>query len=371
MLTRRMLLASSGALSLHVAASRLFAAAPQRPSTALAPSGFKTILGQAPNKSPLRPQTLQTWDLDGYRRELVEYSTFANERVQAYVLTPDRPSDKLAGIVAVHQDGAVRPYNIGKDEPAGLAGDPELAYGIELCRRGHVVICPDRFPFGSRSLANSKFKQTFDDFRVVWQGNNLDLTEDLYRGCMANRLLFEGWSLLGMELLELQCAVDYLCAHPRVDAERLGIIGHSAGGLLAPLAMYFDSRLKVGCASTGTFLIRWIYGTENLKPITGFGSLLALPGLGHLGDINDVLAGIAPRPFLETAGDQGIPESMHNELTGRAKQRYAELGVPERFEYNVYPGGHVFRQDMRIKSYEWLERWLGATAVAPAVISVR
>jgi hypothetical protein len=85
----------------------------------------------------------------------------------------------LPGIVAVHQDGDRRPYNIGKDEPAGLAGDPELAYGVELCRRGHVVICHDRFPFGSRSLANSKFKQTFDGFRVTLQGENLDLTEDL------------------------------------------------------------------------------------------------------------------------------------------------------------------------------------------------
>ena len=366
MLTRRMFLENSAALSLPIAANQLFAAVPEAQSAVLSPSSFRTLLGQAPEKAPLRPQVLHTWNLDGYRRELVEYSTFANERVQVYVLTPDRPSGKLTGIVAVHQDGAVRPYNIGKDEPAGLGGDPELAYGIELCRRGHIVICPDRFPFGRRSLANSKFKQTFDGFRVVWQGNNLDLTEDLYRGCIANRLLFEGWSSLGMELLELQCAADYLCTHPRVDADKLGIIGHSAGGLLASLAMYSDSRLKVGCASTGTFLIRWIYGSENLKPITGFGSALAVPGLGRIGDINDILAGVAPRPFLETAGDQGIPESMHNELTGRARQRYAELGVPERLEYTVYPGGHVFRQDMRIKSYEWLERWLGATTVATA-----
>jgi hypothetical protein len=34
------------------------------------------------------------------------------------------------------------------------------------------------------------------------------------------------------------------------------------------------------------------------------------------------------------------------------------LGVPERFEYVAYGAGHVFRRDMRERSYAWLDRWL-------------
>jgi hypothetical protein len=113
---------------------------------------------------------------------------------------------------------------------------------------------------GSRSLARSTHCETFAQFPVFgrYQNQELDLTEDLYRGCMANRLLFEGWTLLGKELFELQRAVDVLCTLPDADAdgERLGAIGHSAGGLMSALLMYVDPRIVVGCASSGTK--RWV-----------------------------------------------------------------------------------------------------------------
>jgi hypothetical protein len=110
------------------------------------------------------------------------------------------------GVLAIHQDGAARPYRYGKSEPAGLGGDPELAYGLELCRRGYVVVCPDRFPYESRRLAASPVAAAFADFRVYRGAGaalGLELTEDLYRGCAANPLLLEGWTALGKELYEL------------------------------------------------------------------------------------------------------------------------------------------------------------------------
>ena len=126
------------------------------------PQVSEPCLVRHPIKPPLRPKVLQAWNLDGYRRELVEYATFAEERVHAYVLTPDRPSGKLTGMVAVHQDGAVRPYNIGKDEPAGLGAI--LNWHTESSSAAEAILssAPTVFLFGSRSLANSKFKQTFD-----------------------------------------------------------------------------------------------------------------------------------------------------------------------------------------------------------------
>ncbi len=70
-----------------------------------------------------------------------------------------------------------------------------------------------------------------------------------------------------------------------------------------------------------------------------------------------MLAGLAPRPFLETCGDPITPEQEAT-LTSKARARYAELGVPERYDYVTYDGGHVFRQDMRERSYAWFDRWL-------------
>jgi hypothetical protein len=135
------------------------------------------------------------------------------------------------------------------------------------------------------------------------------------------------------------------------------VIGHSAGGQHAALLMYTDPRVKVGVSSCGTFLFRHIWGPNGvLRPINGFAGA-SIPWMGRWGDVDDMLADIAPRAWLETRGDVESPERVA-ELTAKARARYAELGVPERFEYVAYDGGHAFREDMRERSYAWLDRWL-------------
>lgn len=327
------------------------------------PATFLALLGEFPARPDLALQVLSERSLESHTLKLVEYTAAHGERIQAYLLLPRGGAGPRPGVLAIHQDGADRPYQFGGSEPAGVAGDPELRYGLELCQRGYVVICPDRFPFGSRSLARSAHRETFAQFPVFgrYQGTELDLTEDLYRGCVANRLLFEGWTLMGKTLFELQWALDLLCALPEVDGERLGVIGHSAGGFLAALLMYVDPRIKVGCASSGTFLIRNIYGPERLRPINGFGSLLAVPGMKGWGDVDDVLAGLAPRPYLETHGD--FTQDMVDAKSGKARARYRELGLAERYQSIVYGAqAHVFRADMRARSYAWFDRWLKEAA---------
>lgn len=299
---------------------------------------------------------------ESHTLRLVEYATAPGERIQAHLLLPHGSAGPKPGVLAIHQDGVARPYQFGGSEPAGVAGDPDLPYGLELCQRGYVVICPDRFPFGSRSLARSTHRETFAQFPVFgrYQDTELDLTEDLYKGCMANRLLFEGWTLLGKSLFELQRALDVLCALPEVDGDRLGAIGHSAGGFMTALLMVVDSRIGAGCASSGTFLIKNIYGQARLRPINGFGSMLAVPGLKKWGDVDNVLAGLAPRAYLETHGD--FTQDMVDEKSAKARARYKALGVEERYQSFIYDAqAHVFRADMREKSYTWFDRWLKRT----------
>ena len=204
-------------------------------------------------------------------------------------------------------------------------------------------------------MARSRFKEQFDEFRIFTE-HGLELTEDLYAGCVANRLLFEeGRALLGKHLFELQRAVDCLCDQEEVDGDRIGAIGHSAGGFLTALLMFIDPRVTVGCASCGTFLDRGALNKDRLRPINGFGGF-AVPGLKRWGDMDDVRAGLAPRPFLETT-DPGSDQEMA-ELTGKARARYAALGVPERYQYVTYEARHTFRKHMREMSYVWFDHWL-------------
>jgi dienelactone hydrolase len=324
------------------------------------PETLLALLGGFPPAPPLEPSVLAVDQQERHTRKLVEYATEEGERVQAFLLVPrdlDRPAP---GVLAIHQDGGTRPYAHGKSEPAGVGGDPELAYGRELCERGYVVLCPDRFGFESRSLASSPSAGAFARFRI-FKEDGLELTEDLWLGCVANRLLHQGRVPLGRTLFELRRAVDYLCAQPEVLPARIGVIGHSAGGFYGALAMYLDDRIGVGCASCGTFLFRWSWGLGGaLRPINGFAGA-TVPGMARWGDVDDVLAGLAPRPFLETQADGPYftPEELAD-LTGKARERYAALGAADRYEYVAYDGGHAFRADMRERSYAWFDRWLRA-----------
>lgn len=330
---------------------------------ALSREAFIQSLGAMPELPPPDVRVLRTEDFPQHTRHLVDYLVDGDERTEAYLLKPKCVGGPLPGLLAIHQDGEHRPYEFGKSEPAGVAGDPELQYGLELCLRGYVVLCPDRFPFESRSLARSRHADTFSRFRILWYegdpattGPTKELTEDLYAGCVANRLLLHGRTMLGKTLQELQRAIDVLASQPDVTAGRLGVIGHSAGGFYGAHLMFLDPRIQAACFSGGTALYRWIYGSDYLRPINGFGGVVPF-GLAKLGDVDDILAALAPRPFFEAKGE-GVPEDQLDQLWGKMRRRYAALGAADRLELVSYDAGHVFRRDMRERAYDWLDPWL-------------
>ncbi len=320
---------------------------------------FLSLLGEMPSRQGVRVEVVETVTGEECIRKRLRYE-IAGEPIEAYLLIPRGIEGKAPGILAIHQDGAHRPYEFGKGEPAGVHGDPELQYGLELCLRGYVVICPDRFGFESRMLSRSRFSDTFRSFPITatfeegGEVKTVDLTEDLYKGAKAASHLVRGRTTLGVTVAELMFAVDYLSALDEVDSDRLGAIGHSAGGLLTAVMMYVDERLKAGCSSCGTFSLDMIYGDDRLRPMNGFCGLLAVPGLKRWGDFDDVLAGLYPRPFLETSADV-TREANHR----KAFDRYSRGGHRERIEHIFYDAGaHIFRKDMREASYDWLDRWL-------------
>jgi hypothetical protein len=155
---------------------------------AATPEDLIALLGGFPPKPPLALRVLERHEGVDHSRQLIEYSG-ASARISAYLpLPPSMPErhGTLPAVVAIHQDGDRTHRRFGKSEPAALLGDADQCYGIELCRRGYVVLCPDRPGFEDR------------------QGQTTGSTG------------------LGGELFELHRAVDCLLEQPEVDTARIG-----------------------------------------------------------------------------------------------------------------------------------------------------
>src|SRR5438093_11674 len=117
------------------------------------------LLGTMPGPAPLDGQVearfsvrrLGDQDRYGVARERVTYQVEPGERVAAYLFVPfrpgTRPGRRAAGL-CLHQHAGQ--FDLGKSEPAGLAGNPEQHYALELARRGYVTLVADHLCFEER-----------------------------------------------------------------------------------------------------------------------------------------------------------------------------------------------------------------------------
>ena len=116
-------------------------------------------------------------------------------------------------VLCLHQTVA-----IGKDEPVGLGGKPDLRYAMELARRGYVAIVPDYPGFGEYKIDVYKMGYASASMKAIWNNRR---------------------------------AVDVLCGLEEVDADRIGVIGHSLGGHNAIFTALFEPRIRAVVSSCG------------------------------------------------------------------------------------------------------------------------
>ncbi len=254
----------------------------------------------------------------GVIRQLIRYESERGIAVQAYLLMKDPPQRGAPGAVVLHatSDLTIR-------QPAGVEGPPELHIGLQLARKGYVVICPECFlwrhaPAGKPETA------------VAW-------LKGRHPGSKGMAKMF----------FDASRAVDLLAAHPLVDARRICAVGHSLGGKEALYLAAFDERVRATVASELGIGFRqsnwdasWYLGEEILKK--GF-------DLDH----GQVLAMVAPRAFLLVAGGSADGnESWPFVAANLAVWRIA--GAPEAVGFDNHRMGHVFPPIAQEHTEEWL-----------------
>jgi dienelactone hydrolase len=288
------------------------------------------LLGRMPARCALHPATMERLPVSGAVREKVSYTVERGDRVHAYLFLPEAPGPHSA-VLCIHQHN--REFHLGKSEPAGLAGNPEQAYALELARRGYVTLAPDALGFEERE-------------HPVLRGQDYERFE-------ANKRLTEGSCLQAKMLWDLMRGLDYLTARKEVDPRRVGCLGHSLGGQETLFLAAVDRRIAAAVSSCGFSSYQAIFDAAINHNFAAY-----VPGLLRYGGVGRVLGLAAPRPFLALAGrDDTIFPLAGVRATVRAARGPYE-GANNRLRIRVFPGGHGFSVDMRRVAYAWFDRWL-------------
>jgi predicted dienelactone hydrolase len=295
-------------------------------------ANMQLVMGPLPDDSrkvPLDVRVVEETRMGTYVRRRLSFAVEEGDRVPAFLLVPADAKGPLPAVLCLHQTTA-----IGKDEPAGLGGNPRLHYAVHLAERGYVTLAPDYPNYGR-------------EYRF-----------DPYKNGYASATMKGIWNHMR--------AVDLLQSLPEVDPGRIGVIGHSLGGHNSMFVAAFDPRIKCivsNCGFTGfrhyfkgnlggwsgsrTYMprIRTVYGLDPEK----------VPF-----DFADVVAALAPRAFLASAPlqDGNFEVSGVKECVAAARPVYELLGASDRLAARHPDCGHDFPPEARKVAYEWMDRWL-------------
>lgn len=207
----------------------------------------------------------------------------------------------------------------------------ENATFLDLVRRGFVVATADAYHL--TYIDSSLPREDFSRWRVS--------AEALLRD-------HPNWTGMGKLIADTRLVIDALAEDPRVDADRIGIAGHSLGGKMAFYTGCLDDRVKVILASD--FGIGW--DQTNWKDIWYWGEKLDTLKAGGF-EHSSLLASAAPKPFCLLAG------LYDNEESRRMMDSVSQYkDFPGRLFFVNHATGHRPPKYAADAGYGFLAHWL-------------
>lgn len=270
---------------------------------------------------------------DGYDRRLVRYRSADGDAIPAQLLTPSGGGGPFPGVIVHHQHNSE--HWLGKSEPAGLAGDRLQAFGPALARRGVVVLAPDSIGF--------------EDRRAHAQGTEPHPEDGPRHHNELTYRLLVGDTLMRKVLADSALALSVLEQLPRVDGDRIGMLGHSYGGSTVLFHAPLDERVRFACASAAASSFR-----ARMRAGTGIELAQVIPGFLQRFEIHDLVACMAPRPLLlvSATGDRYSIDA--DEVEAAARASYEMLGAVARLEHARFEGGHALARDRVELITDWM-----------------
>lgn len=254
------------------------------------------LLGKFEENKDLNLKEIRNEEFEDYTRKLIEYNVNSNERVQSYLLIPKQNKSIYPAILAIHQHAGN--WNIGKAEVVGLTDNDMYSYGLDLVKRGYVVIAPDIICFESRQ-GEGEYKEDREGQKA-------------FERFMFCDYLVNGSTLQTKTLHDLSVAIDVLCSLSYVDKDNIGAIGHSLGGQETIWIEWVDERIKVGASSCGVSMITDII---NNKILHNF--YMYVPNMLEVCDMDQIIKDIVSQRKLIISS--GLQDERHFPLSGIEK----------------------------------------------------
>ncbi|MFN0087402.1 MAG: alpha/beta hydrolase family protein [Blastocatellia bacterium] len=293
-------------------------------------AGMQEAMGPLPGvrKPPLGIVRHEVEETPAFTRTRITYLGEPGDPVPAYLLVPRNLRGRAPAMLCLHQT-----IRIGKGEPVGLGGSPNLHYAKELAERGYVCIVPD-YPYLGE--------------------NSFDPYTNGYASCTMKGIVNH------------MRAVDLLQSLPGVNGRRIGAIGHSLGGHNALFAAAFDPRIRVMITSCGFTSARKYYNGD----LTGWAGVRYMPRIAERYgkdparipfDFPALLVALAPRPLFINAPlhDANFEVSGVRDCIAEALPVYDRVFHAAGRLVARYPDSkHDFPPEIRQEAYRFLARWL-------------
>ncbi len=204
-------------------------------------------------------------------------------------------------------------------------------------------------PPGVRSFAYLAVQRGYMAVAIRWFGESYG---ESYSEAVANlKLRHPAATGMGKWLWDAQRLVDYLYSRQDVDRGRIGIIGHSLGGKMALYAAALESRIGVAVASEPGIG----FSHSNYDDFWYLGDAIKKAPAGT--DQHELLALMAPRPFLLIGGDSADGDKSWYYINA-ARPVYDMLFAPRRLGYLNHRSGHSPTPDAVRLGMDWLQHFL-------------
>ncbi|MEZ6131417.1 MAG: prolyl oligopeptidase family serine peptidase [Planctomycetaceae bacterium] len=285
-------------------------------------------LNPLPERTPLRPEITGTLEEDDFRVEKLHFQSSPGLYVTGSLYLPRTVDKPLPTVLYVCGHAVVKDGDISFGNKAGYQH-----HGAWYARNGYACLIIDTLQLGE---IQGIHHGTYRHDRWWWNAR--------------------GYTPAGVEAWNCMRALDYLETRPEVDAKRIGVTGRSGGGAYSWWIAATDDRIQCAVPVAGITSLR-NHVVDGC--VEGHCDCMYMVNTQRW-DYATVAALVAPRPLLISNTDKDTIFPLEGVVAVHREVRhiYDLYNKPRQLGLQITEGPHKDTQELRIHSFQWMNRWL-------------